>query len=58
MALQDNLPIIPIFIQGCNRWWRGTKVNLVFGKIVTPTGKSVDRVTDLIKEGIINAQQI
>src|ERR1035437_1416214 len=26
MALQDNLPIVPAYIHGCNRWWRGTKV--------------------------------
>jgi 1-acyl-sn-glycerol-3-phosphate acyltransferase len=55
MALLDNLPIVPIFINGCDRWWRGTKVNLVFGKVIDPKGKSVDRITDLIKEGIIQA---
>jgi 1-acyl-sn-glycerol-3-phosphate acyltransferase len=58
MALQDNLPIVPVFINGCDRWWRGTKVNLVFGKVINPKGTSVDKITELIKEGIINAQDI
>jgi 1-acyl-sn-glycerol-3-phosphate acyltransferase len=55
MASQDDLPIIPIYIHGCDRWWRGTKVSLVFGKVINPKGKSVDRITDLIRRGLIQA---
>jgi 1-acyl-sn-glycerol-3-phosphate acyltransferase len=57
MALQNNLPIVPIFINGCDRWWRGTKVELNFGKAINLKGKKVDKITDLIKEGIIQASK-
>jgi 1-acyl-sn-glycerol-3-phosphate acyltransferase len=56
MAIQEDLPIIPLYIHGCNSWQKRTRVELVFGEPIDPMGKSVSEITDLIRERVTNAQ--
>jgi len=53
VALKYNLPIIPVYINGCTHWnKKGQKVNIFFGKPVAPKG-TVDEINEKIKAGIL-----
>lgn len=56
LAIANNLPIIPTYIRGGDRWDRHHPIDLVFGAPIDPTGKTENEITEAIRNGITNAK--